>query len=61
MSRNKVNAMNYNSIGYIYAITNQIEKAVPYFKSALLIWPDFQEALGNMISADQKLRGVSRQ
>jgi tetratricopeptide (TPR) repeat protein len=55
MSRNRITAMNYNSIGYIYAITNQIEKSIPYFKSALMIWPDFQEALGNMYAANQKL------
>jgi tetratricopeptide (TPR) repeat protein len=53
--RNKITAMNYNSIGYIYAITDQINRSIPYFKSALMIWPDFQEAIGNMMAASQKL------
>ena len=43
----------YNNIGYCYAMKNEINKSLSYFKKSLTVWPNFKDAKNNIKAISQ--------
>lgn len=48
LGKDKGLAENYNKTGYVYAKLDSLEKALPYFRNAIKVWPEYKDANNNI-------------
>ena len=57
--KDKSLAIDHNMAGYAYAMKELYNEALEHFKTALRIWPQYEEARKNLNLAYQKIRSIN--